>query len=238
MNEPVMLVLAGGRGPCARRDLFRRPLVDGAQGSLSVETAGALVLGSLLVRMASPWPDFICFGRSLGAAAGLSARIRHRAFHRDAASPGRRPNTNRPAKEAAMRLSPDEIIFWQHGFVQTQRHHCVHLGTDARAGRRFKTHHAQLSTGLKRSRWQNLLEIVVTGSRNKSKKWASATRGSISLSGHALPVRRLAASAPSFPATSRRRIALDHGGAGAVRVCGRAAVRHRERGWAATSSPM
>jgi F-type H+-transporting ATPase subunit a len=37
------------------------------------------------------------------------------------------------------------------------------VGTDARAGRRFKTHHAQTFHGLKRSRWQNLLEIVVTG---------------------------------------------------------------------------
>jgi F-type H+-transporting ATPase subunit a len=30
----------------------------------------------------------------------------------------------------------------------------------------------KLSTGLERSRWQNLLEIVVTAIENKSKRWA------------------------------------------------------------------
>jgi F1F0 ATPase subunit 2 len=48
MNETVILVLAGRRG-LARRVFLRRPLVDGAQGPF-VETAGALFLGSLLLR--------------------------------------------------------------------------------------------------------------------------------------------------------------------------------------------
>jgi hypothetical protein len=42
-----------------------------------------------------------------------------------------------------MHLSPDQMIFWQHGFLQTQRHHCVHVGADACAGRRFKTDHTR-----------------------------------------------------------------------------------------------
>jgi N-ATPase, AtpR subunit len=46
---------------------------------------------------------------------------------------------------------------------QTQRHHCVHVGADAYAGDRLKLVTRKLSMGLERSRWQNLLEIVVTG---------------------------------------------------------------------------
>jgi F-type H+-transporting ATPase subunit a len=62
-----------------------------------------------------------------------------------------------------MRLSPDEMIFWQHGFLKLN-------GTIVFTwalmfvlvvGSKLITRH--LSTELKRSRWQNLLEIVVTG---------------------------------------------------------------------------
>jgi F-type H+-transporting ATPase subunit a len=62
-----------------------------------------------------------------------------------------------------MRLSPDQMIFWQHGFVKLN-------GTIVftwalmlllAGGSRLITR--KLSTGLEHSRWQNLLEIVVTG---------------------------------------------------------------------------
>jgi F-type H+-transporting ATPase subunit a len=62
-----------------------------------------------------------------------------------------------------MRLSSDEMIFWQHGFIKLN-------GTIVftwalmfvlAAGSKLLTRN--LSTELKRSRWQNLLEIVVTG---------------------------------------------------------------------------
>lgn len=62
-----------------------------------------------------------------------------------------------------MRLSPDAMIFWQHGFVKLN-------GTIVftwavmfvlSAGAMLVTR--RLSTGMKRSRWQNLLEIIVTG---------------------------------------------------------------------------
>jgi F-type H+-transporting ATPase subunit a len=62
-----------------------------------------------------------------------------------------------------MHLSPDQIIFWQHGFLKLS-------GTIVftwalmlllAVGSRLITR--KLSTGLERSRWQNLLEIVVTG---------------------------------------------------------------------------
>ncbi len=61
-----------------------------------------------------------------------------------------------------MRLSPDQMIFWQHGFLKLN-------GTIAftwalmlvlAVGAKLVTR--KLSTDLKRSRWQNLLEIVVT----------------------------------------------------------------------------
>jgi F-type H+-transporting ATPase subunit a len=62
-----------------------------------------------------------------------------------------------------MRLSPDDMIIWRHGFLKLN-------GTIAftwalmfvlAAGSKLVTR--KLSTDLERSRWQNLLEIVVTG---------------------------------------------------------------------------
>jgi F-type H+-transporting ATPase subunit a len=62
-----------------------------------------------------------------------------------------------------MRLSPDEMIFWQHGFLKLNGTIVFTWGLMLflTVGSTLVTH--KLSTGLKRSRWQNLLEIVVTG---------------------------------------------------------------------------
>jgi F-type H+-transporting ATPase subunit a len=62
-----------------------------------------------------------------------------------------------------MRLSPDELIFWQHGFFKLNATIVFTWGLMLvlAAGSMLVTR--RLSTGLKRSRWQNLLEIVVTG---------------------------------------------------------------------------
>ena len=62
-----------------------------------------------------------------------------------------------------MHLSPDEIIFWQFGFFKLN---ATIVFTWALmlllvVGSRLITR--QLSTDHQRSRWQNLLEIVVTG---------------------------------------------------------------------------
>ena len=61
-----------------------------------------------------------------------------------------------------MRLSPDEIIFWQYGFIKLNATIIVTWGLMLvlAVGSTVITRH--LSTGLTRSRWQNLLEIVVT----------------------------------------------------------------------------
>ena len=61
-----------------------------------------------------------------------------------------------------MHLSPDQMIFWQHGFLKLN---ATIMFTWAlvlvlAGGSRLITRN--LSTGLERSRWQNLLEIVVT----------------------------------------------------------------------------
>ena len=61
-----------------------------------------------------------------------------------------------------MQLSPDDIIFWQGGFFKLNATivytwalmFLLTVGSRILSGR--------LSTGLKRSRWQNLLEVVVT----------------------------------------------------------------------------
>jgi F-type H+-transporting ATPase subunit a len=62
-----------------------------------------------------------------------------------------------------MHLSPDQVIFWQHGVFKLNATIAFTwaLMIVLAGGSRLVTR--QLSTGLERSRWQNLLEIVVTG---------------------------------------------------------------------------
>ena len=62
-----------------------------------------------------------------------------------------------------MRLSPDEMIFWQHGFFKLNGTIVFTWGLMFLlvVGSRLITR--RLSTDHNRSRWQNLLEIVVTG---------------------------------------------------------------------------
>jgi len=62
-----------------------------------------------------------------------------------------------------MRISPDEIIYWQNGFIQLNATIVFTWGLMfvLVVGSIIITHN--LSTGHKRSRWQNLLEIIVTG---------------------------------------------------------------------------
>ncbi len=61
-----------------------------------------------------------------------------------------------------MRLSPDQRILWQHGFLTLNATIVFTWGVMLvlAVGARLITR--KLSTGLERSRWQNLLEIVVT----------------------------------------------------------------------------
>ncbi|MEO8159154.1 MAG: F0F1 ATP synthase subunit A [Betaproteobacteria bacterium] len=62
-----------------------------------------------------------------------------------------------------MHLSPDEIIFWQHGFLKLNATIVFTWGLMLMlvVGSMLVTR--KLSMGLDRSRWQNLVEIIVTG---------------------------------------------------------------------------
>lgn len=62
-----------------------------------------------------------------------------------------------------MHLSPDEIIFWQLGFFKLNATILYTWGLMAVLAVGSKLVTRKLATGLQRSRWQNLLEIVVTG---------------------------------------------------------------------------
>ncbi len=62
-----------------------------------------------------------------------------------------------------MRLSPDELIFWQYGFIKLNATIVYTWGLMLVMVIGSKIITSKLSTGLERSRWQNILEIVVTG---------------------------------------------------------------------------
>ena len=61
-----------------------------------------------------------------------------------------------------MHLSPDEMIFWQHGFFKLNATIAFTWALMLVLAVGSKLITRKLSTDLKRSRWQNLLEIVVT----------------------------------------------------------------------------
>ena len=62
-----------------------------------------------------------------------------------------------------MNLSPDEVIFWQMGFFKLNATIAYTWGLMIVLVLSSKLITHKLSTELKRSRWQNLLEIIVTG---------------------------------------------------------------------------
>src|SRR5450759_2987457 len=62
-----------------------------------------------------------------------------------------------------MHLSPDEIIFWQYGFFKLNATIVYTWGLMSVLAVGSKLVTRKLAIGLQRSRWQNLLEIIVTG---------------------------------------------------------------------------
>jgi F-type H+-transporting ATPase subunit a len=62
-----------------------------------------------------------------------------------------------------MRLSPDDMIFWQHGFFKLNATIVFTWALMIVLAVGAKLITRKLSTDLSRSRWQNLLEIVVSG---------------------------------------------------------------------------
>lgn len=60
-----------------------------------------------------------------------------------------------------MRLSPDELIFWQYGFIKLNATIVFTWGLMLVMTVGSKIITSKLSAGMERSRWQNLLEIIV-----------------------------------------------------------------------------
>jgi F-type H+-transporting ATPase subunit a len=60
-------------------------------------------------------------------------------------------------------LSPDAVVFWQSGFVKLNATIAYTWGLMAVLAIGAKLVTRNLATGLQRSRWQNLLEIIVSG---------------------------------------------------------------------------
>lgn len=69
-----------------------------------------------------------------------------------------------------MRLSPDEIIFWQHGFFKLNATIVYTWGLMLVLAIGSYLVTRRLSRGLQRSHWQNLVEIVVTGIEQQIKE--------------------------------------------------------------------
>ena len=66
-----------------------------------------------------------------------------------------------------MRLSPDEMIFWQYGFISLNATIVFTWGLMLVLALGSKLITRKFSTGMTRSHWQNLLEIIVTGIENQ-----------------------------------------------------------------------
>lgn len=62
-----------------------------------------------------------------------------------------------------MRLSPDQLIYWQHGFFKLNATIVFTWAIMLVLAVASKLITRKLSANLKRSRWQNLLEIIVAG---------------------------------------------------------------------------
>ena len=68
-----------------------------------------------------------------------------------------------PNQESTMRISPDQLIFFQHGFFKLNATIVITWALMLLMSVGSKLITRNLSTDLHRSPWQNLLEIIVTG---------------------------------------------------------------------------
>jgi len=105
-----------------------------------------------------------------------------------------------------MRLSPDQMIFWQHGFLKLNGTIVFTWGLMLVLAVGSKLITRKLSTDLKRSRWQNLLEMVVTGIEKQIEEVGLRhPERYIGFLARSSCLSRWPRSARSFPATSRPR---------------------------------
>ena len=66
-----------------------------------------------------------------------------------------------------MHLSPDEVVYWRHGFVTLNSTIVTTWGLIFVIAMAARLMTRRLSTGLEISRWQNFLEIIVGGIRDQ-----------------------------------------------------------------------
>ncbi len=128
-----------------------------------------------------------------------------------------------------MRLTPDELVFWRYGFLELNSTIVTTwaLMLVMTVGAKLITR--KLATEGHISRWQGFLEIVVTTIQEQIKEVGlhhpEKYLGFIGTLFLFIAVSNLCAIIPGYDATDR--FALDHVGAGALRVCRRAVLRHR-----------
>jgi len=91
MNETLTLALAWLAGGAARGNFLRWPLVDGAPGCFVPATGDLVLRQSAAADVHRVDRILFCRARELGAACGMSPRICHRTFHRDAIDPYTNP---------------------------------------------------------------------------------------------------------------------------------------------------
>jgi hypothetical protein len=125
-------------------------------------------------------------------------------------------------------ITPDQVIFWQHGFLKLNATIAFTWGLMLVLAAGSKLITRKLSTGLERSRWQNLLEIVVTGidkqiedvGLSHPEKYIGFLGTLFSVCSRSQPLHRNS----RLPAAYQ--FALDHRGAGVMRFRGCASFRN------------
>ena len=162
MNETLTLVLAWVAGGVLGA-IFFGGLWWTVRKGLSSQQPALWFFGSLLLRMSIALAGFyVVAGGHWERLLLCLARICHGTL---VVTWLTRPSENptRRHRRPAMRLSPDQMIFWQHGFLKLNATIVFTWGLMLVLAVGSKLITRKLSTELKRSRWQNLLEIVVTG---------------------------------------------------------------------------
>ncbi len=131
-----------------------------------------------------------------------------------------------------MQLSPDDHIFWQYGLVKLNATIVFTwlLMFVLAVGAKMIT--AKLSKGLQRSRWQNLLEIVVVAMENQiaevGLREARRFLGFIGTLVYLCRPRQPVHHHPRFQTADQ--LLVDDGGPCPLRVCGGTALWYRRSG--------
>ena len=199
--------------------------------AISSDQPALWFFGSLLLRMGITLVGFYFVGQEHWERWLLPARFCPgrlvagclRAYRKKA----KRDRRRRPA----MRLSPDQIILWQYGFLKLNGTIAFTWGLMALLAFGSMLVTRKLSMDLKRSRWQNLLEIIVTGIEKQiADVGLRHPEKYIGFLGTLFLFIALASLCTIIPGYEPHRLALDHCGTRAVRTGGGAILRYRGAG--------